>query len=196
MDTSSLATTLSELRRSFDEAFMEAVAETRAQFDDLLAIRVRGDPYAIRLADIDGLFVERRIVPLPTPVPALLGLAGFRGQMVPVYELGQLLAYAASLEPPRWLVMAKAREPFALAFDAFDAQLHVDRAQLQQLDDSLTPAYGRQASLLAGAVRTDLQRPIVDLPALVHVVESRVAAARPANGVAHPISLPARSAQQ
>jgi len=194
MDTPARATTLSELRRVFDEGFMEAVAGTRAQFDDLLAIRVRGDPYAIRLADIDGLFVERRIVPLPTPVPALLGLAGFRGQMVPVYELGQLLAYAASLEPPRWLLMAKAREPFALAFDAFDAQLHVDRAQLQQLDDSPTPARTGQTSLLAGAVRTDLLRPIIDLPALVHVLEARVAATRPANSVAHPISLPARSA--
>ncbi len=54
---------------------------------DLLTIRVGGDAYALRLAEVGGLFVDRVVTPLPTLVPELVGIAGFRAALVPVYDL-------------------------------------------------------------------------------------------------------------
>jgi purine-binding chemotaxis protein CheW len=49
------------------------------------------------------------------------GIAGFRGAVLPVYDLPCLLGVPAASDL-RWLVIAKAA-PIALAFERFDAQL-------------------------------------------------------------------------
>ncbi len=80
-----------ELRDAFDRVFAEAHPPAPPPSEDLLAIRIASEPYALRLTEIAGLFADRKITPVAGRVSALLGIAGFRGLIVPVYDLQVLL---------------------------------------------------------------------------------------------------------
>jgi chemotaxis signal transduction protein len=105
---------LRELVEDFDQGFARRPPLADQLFEDLLAVRVGSEPFALRLSQIAGLFASRKIVPLPSPVPELLGLASFRATIVPVYDLSALLGRERLVEP-RWLVMT-AELPVALGF--------------------------------------------------------------------------------
>ncbi|WP_181885477.1 chemotaxis protein CheW [Trinickia dinghuensis] len=108
------------MREDFDQSFARLLAEDPPS-ESLLAIRVGGDPYAIRIADIQGLHVDRHVVALPSARREFLGVVGFRGQIAPVYDLAAMLGYTrARPVMPRWMVSLRHREPIAFAFDAFD----------------------------------------------------------------------------
>ena len=53
----------------------------------------------------------------------MLGIAGFRGSILPVYDLRSLLDLSTT-EAPRWLVIAAAA-PVAFSFEAFEEQIRV-----------------------------------------------------------------------
>lgn len=112
-----------QMRRDFDSAFAQPVEIDETITEKLLAVRVGGQPFAIRLSSIAGLFADKKITPVPGGHPALLGIAGFRGAVLPAYDLACLLG-APSGQSIRWLVIAKAA-PVALAFEEFEAQLLV-----------------------------------------------------------------------
>jgi chemotaxis signal transduction protein len=115
------------LRRAFDRSFAEApVHETEGSLD-LLSIRVAGDRYALRLAEVAGVFVDRVVIPLPTSVPGLHGLAGSRTALIAVYDLAALLGYAAG-KTPRWMVTIAGDVPVGLGFEQFDAHVRVPRS--------------------------------------------------------------------
>ena len=83
---------LAELRESFDRGFALPPADASRAGDAFLIVRA-GDG-AVR--DLAGRAswawrVDRKIVPLPLQVPGLLGLAGLRGQLTPVFSLASLL---------------------------------------------------------------------------------------------------------
>jgi chemotaxis signal transduction protein len=118
-----LATRVADLRYAFDRAFAVPVQTETAVNQDLLAIRVGGEPYAIRLSEVGGVFVDRPITHIPANNPSLLGIGGFRGAIVPVHSLPILFGHSTSLLP-RWLVIA-ATAPIALAFDLFEGHLRV-----------------------------------------------------------------------
>jgi purine-binding chemotaxis protein CheW len=117
-----------ELRLAFDRAFAEPTKIQTDTREALLAIRVGAEPYAIRLSEISGLYADRKITPVPGSAASLLGIAGFRGAIVPVYRLRALLGVAEPASDngaaPRWLVIAAAA-PVALAFEGFDGQRRV-----------------------------------------------------------------------
>ena len=116
---------VAELRCAFDRSFAEAPRSDVAALEDLLDIRVGATPYALRIAEISGLFADRTITPLPTTVPELLGITGVRGAVLPVYDLGALLGYPK--EPkPCWLAIA-AGMPVGLAFERFERHVRVRR---------------------------------------------------------------------
>jgi purine-binding chemotaxis protein CheW len=117
-----------ELRREFDRAFAEPVRIEQAAKEDLLGIRVGGLACALRLSEIGGLFVDRKMTRVPGSDAALRGIVGFRGALLPVYDLATLLGRTAP-ETPRWLVIA-AGAPVAFAFDAFERQLRVSRDEI------------------------------------------------------------------
>jgi chemotaxis signal transduction protein len=154
------------LRREFDEAFARVAGRQDAPVEDLLAIRVSGDPYALRLAECAGLFVDRKVTPLPTAVPELLGLAGFRATLVPVYDLRALLGYPRG-EAPRWMVSASGGAVVALAFDAFEFHLRVESASLVSDDAPAQRHAPRLAHLPGGA------RPLLSVPSLLEAIEAR-----------------------
>jgi chemotaxis signal transduction protein len=122
-----------ELRRDFDRSFAEPPRSGRDEFEALLRLRVGGDPYAIKVAEVTGLIADRLIVSLPAAAPEFLGIVGLRGSVVPVWSLSALLGYPASAEVPRWLILVGGdgnRQALGLAFEQYDGHLSVPRAAL------------------------------------------------------------------
>lgn len=121
-----------ELRHAFDRSFAQAPRAGTEQFENLLSVRVGPDAYAIRLTEVSGLFAGRKITRLPGAAPGCLGIAGFRGSVIPVFDLRVLLGYPAA-DVPRWLVAAVGA-PVALAFDAFEGHLRFPRDAIARED--------------------------------------------------------------
>ena len=96
---------LAGLRQDFDRSFTEPARRHDVEHAELLAVRAGGRPYALRLSQTAGLYPDRPVTPLPGPLSALLGVAGFGGTIVPVYDLAALLGHPLP-ERPRWLVLA------------------------------------------------------------------------------------------
>jgi chemotaxis signal transduction protein len=149
-----------DLRAQFDSAFAQAPEVAGAARLGMLAVRVGTEPYALHLEQIGGLHADRRIMALPTPVPSLLGVTGFRGQIVPVYDLAVLLGHERSAAP-RWLVLVRCAQALALAFDQFEAHFTVAPEQIM----SAGAAAGRP-HLCDTVQGVDALRPIIHLPSL------------------------------
>jgi len=170
------------LRREFDLSFAQAWPTETPDMQHLLAVSVGGDPYALRVDEIGGLFVDRRVVPVPTPMSELLGVAGFRGQVAPVYDLAALLGYPRR-PGQRWLILVRHVQFVALAFDAFDAQLAATPDQLVPL--ARTALHGVLPERPALHSHVDYAvcghgaaRPIIRLSSVVDEVQRRVDVAR------------------
>jgi chemotaxis signal transduction protein len=128
---SSFATKVEELRSAFDQARATPFSSNaEEQTESLLAVRVSQDAYAVRVAEISGLVTDKKIVAFPSPMSELLGVAGIRGALVPVYSLAALLGYGVDAGQLRWLALCGTEEPLALAFSAFEGYLQIPRAQL------------------------------------------------------------------
>jgi purine-binding chemotaxis protein CheW len=151
-----------DLRRAFDRSFAEPVRRLDVHTENLLAIRLGDDPYALRLSEITGLFADKRVSAMPSGVRALLGIAGFRGAILPVYDLRILLGYAPS-SVARWLVVA-AKRPVAFAFDALDGHLRLAR------DAIATDAQAHHEHVGEIACLPE-PRPIVRLASVLEAVE-------------------------
>ncbi len=134
-----VAARASQLRADFDRTFAEPLRLDQVARELLLEIRVGGEPFAVRLSEINGLYVDKKITPVPGSHAALRGIAGFRGTIVPVYDLRLLLGYPG-VQAPRWLVIAAAA-PVALAFDAFERQLRAQREAIVP-QSAGSPAHG------------------------------------------------------
>jgi purine-binding chemotaxis protein CheW len=164
-----LTSRLAELRESFDRSFADPPRQEVAGYDDLLAIRVGGLRYALRLTQAAGLFPDRPVTRLPGPLPALLGVAGFRGAIVPVYALAAVFGTGStdagegvSGKRPRWLVLAAGNPPVALAFEGLDGHLRVPRDVLVEE----ATGHGPHGCLRGIVPLADGARPIVDVPAV------------------------------
>jgi chemotaxis signal transduction protein len=120
-----LAARAAELRLAFDHSFISPARIETMPKEDLLAIRIGSDAYAIRLSEVAGIFSHRKITRVPGRIATLLGIAGFRGTIVPVYSLPALLGHP-TVESPRWLVVAL-KAPVALAFETLESHLRVAR---------------------------------------------------------------------
>jgi chemotaxis signal transduction protein len=156
----SLLQTAAKLRAQFDAAFAVQLAPSAGAEIDVLAIRVSGRGYALRLSEVLAVHAERQLTAVPSPVPALLGLAGVRGLAVPVYDLRLLLGYGAG-PTPRWVALARAASPIGFAFETFEAHWRLPLgAVIAGVDDG--------NSFAPGSVETeDGPRPLLHLPSLI-----------------------------
>jgi chemotaxis signal transduction protein len=171
-----VADRLAELRAGFDRSFAEPPRRHDDEYDELLAIRAGSRRYALRLSQTSGLFSDRPVTPLPGPLPALLGIAGFSGGIVPVYDLGALLGHPDP-EPPRWLVLATGTPPVALAFHDLDGHLRVPTHSIVGESDR----HGQRGCLRGMVPLPGGTRAIVDVPsvrAAVHVMTGHAHANR------------------
>jgi chemotaxis signal transduction protein len=159
--------TAAALRESFDRAFAQPASTESAAVDNLLAIGIGADSYVLRLSEAAGLFVDKKITRLPTAVPELLGLAGFRGTVVPVYDLGMLLGSARSVAP-RWLVVTAAMQA-AVAFERFEGYLSVRREEIV----AAVGQGGRERHVRDVVQAADLVRPVISLTSVLDWIQHR-----------------------
>ncbi|MCU1383166.1 MAG: putative chemotaxis signal transduction protein CheW [Acidobacteria bacterium] len=153
------------LRREFDQSFTRAPSGAAAALVDLLAVGLGGDEYVLRLTDVSGLFTNKTVTWLPSAVAALLGIAGFRGTVLPVYDLGMLLGKPKTAAP-RWLAVAAAA-PVAFAFEAFHGFL---RERPEAIVSEAREGSGRH---IREMLLHEVTRPIVDLPSVLDVLVNR-----------------------
>jgi purine-binding chemotaxis protein CheW len=160
------------LRQAFDLTFAHAPSAGAAAVEGLLAISVAGDRYLLRLSEVAGLFADKTVVALPSPVAELLGIAGFRSRVLPVYDLAMLLGRARP-GASRWLVVAAATS-VGFAFEGFDGYLRVRQ-------DAIVPArgFGGDGGHVREILQDEVARPIIHLPSIVETVGTRGGQERP-----------------
>jgi len=157
------------LRDAFDAAFAAPAEAPRRDEVSLLALRVGTEPVALRVLEAAGILAARPIAHVPSRRPELLGVAGLRGNVVPVYSVARLLGRAEEQEAPRFLVLASTvtEERLALAFSGFDGHLRVRPA-------ALAAAPERALSHVRELVQLGAEsRPVLSVPSLVRAITGR-----------------------
>jgi len=175
---------LHELRTSFDEAFeLPPRAQSRDE-ETLLAIESGGTPLALRTAELLRLEARRKVVPVPAACADLLGLAGVRGKLVPVYSLASLLGLRAGGEE-RWLVLcggdqsgAASADSIALAFAALSGHAQVSRGEIFAVNEDARPIVHASELVRLGGVT----RALVSIPSVTRAIRDRQRAARAGRG--------------
>jgi chemotaxis signal transduction protein len=119
-----LAQRLAELRQGFDRGFAAPPATATAATVGLLAIRIAAGSHAIRMGEISEVQPAPRLVTLPGARPEMMGLAGIRGRLVPVYNLAALLGHD---EPgtKNWVAVCGMDEPLGIGFDELEGYIQV-----------------------------------------------------------------------
>ena len=162
------------LRESFDRVFTRPSALELSDKLDFIRIGVGADSFVIRLAEVDALVTDKVVTPLPGAPSELAGVATFRSELVPVYDLRTLLGQP-SREPARWLLIVAARERLALAFDRFEGHVGIGPADLVAEAQGAEPrAHVLEVARLPGGVR-----PVLHVPSIVSVIASRRPAGAP-----------------
>jgi chemotaxis signal transduction protein len=164
-----LSETAETLRRSFDRSFAELPRPPGEPPEDFLSIRVAGEVYAVRLAEVAGLYADRTTVPLPSPLPELLGIVSIRGTITPVYDLAALLGHGAG-DAGRWLLLTGGSERIALAFPELDGHFRSARSDVAHPEGAQSPGAPAREVVRVG----DGRRPILNLASLVETLTRRV----------------------
>lgn len=161
------------LRKAFDESFAHAPHPPASGGEDLLGVRLGEERWAFRLRDLVGLAPLRKLVPLPSRLPELIGLAGIGGAVLPVYDLGTLLGIRSDGARAPWLARCSAgADELALAFGRLDGHLRVRAEEL------FSPAAaGAARSHVAAVARAgEEMRSVVDLASVVARIRQRIGA--------------------
>jgi chemotaxis signal transduction protein len=156
------------LATAFDGSFARAPDSTESAEEDMLAIAIAGEPYAVRLAAIDELVSDRPVTRLVGAVPGLLGVAGLRGALIPVFDLAALLGRHDPV-PPRWMVVTRGASPLALAFVHLDGHIRVPSAAIAADTSAGDRRHVRDVLRLGSELR-----PIVHLPSILDTLAAAV----------------------
>lgn len=148
-----------ELRHSFDLAFTQAAISRDTALQSYLAIRVGGDPFAIRLSDLSHLVADKACTPVPVSAPGLLGITALRSSIVVVYDLRVLLGYVAN-GTPRWILLTAADPTLGLAFDEFEGQRRVSQ-------DAISYDTGSNSNHNNVMHDGDVMRPVIHIDGLI-----------------------------
>jgi purine-binding chemotaxis protein CheW len=99
----------------------------------------------------------------------LLGVAGFRGALIPVYDLRALLGCSIT-GAPRWLALARG-VPIAVAFDGMDGHLPVEPGTVASSEGGgPLGRYVREVVRASNGIR-----PIVHIAAVLDAITERAA---------------------
>ena len=164
-----LAGRAAELREVFDRERAALITTgVDEQVESLLAIRVARDGYAIRVNEISGLILRKEIVPVPSPDPALLGLVGVRGTLVPAYSLAIVLGYGSANAEARWLALCGRSDCQAWAFDEFEGYMRIPQSQVHPADRDAARTYVTHTARARKVVRA-----VVNIPLLRKAIQER-----------------------
>ncbi len=162
-----------DMRVRFDRGFAAAPVARDEAVESFLAVKIGSEGYALRLGDMTGFAAARKIVPLPSPVAEMLGLAGIRGVVVPVFSLAALIGYPRVDESPRWFVLCGTAEPLALGFDDFDGYLELPRSDVSVAADVDGGDERRAGRAHVGHVvrARDEVLGVIDVPSVVKAIQ-------------------------
>lgn len=118
------------MRREFDQFFVAPDPLAAAATDDFVAVRVGGQPFALRVSELAWVETRRKIVALPGSRSELLGLVSTRGKFVPVFSLELMLGLPATLGAKSWVAICAGEQQFGLAFEALEGYFRVPRADV------------------------------------------------------------------
>lgn len=152
---------LAAMRREFDEAFALPVEDSRLPMIQVLRITLAGQPYAIRVGDLGGIEVDRKVVPVPSALPGVLGVCAVRGRLVAVHDLAVLLGLDARARGRRCIALNRDVEAIGLAFDGLDGAANVPARDVESIEGSDEEASSREV-LRIGADRV----PVIDLASI------------------------------
>lgn len=157
------------LREAFDGSFASPALAGAPDTEELLAIRLRGDGFALRAGEIAGLAAGRKIVALPGPATACLGLAGVRGALIPAWDAASLLGYAGPAGGARWLALVRGDAPWALAFDGLDGFFRVPRSEIHAgRSGGQEGGFARETCAVGGC-----ERPVIGLPSILETIRKQ-----------------------
>ncbi len=165
---------VAELRRTFDRAFASPATRTTDDTEDMLAIRVAGDPYALRVSEMSGLATGKKIAFLPSQRPSVVGIAGVRGSLLLVHSLAVLLGYGLHPSPSTWLALSIGDDPVGLGFDELEGFLRVRRADVHPVDGAEARLHVRDVARVA-----DGPRPVVSIRSAIDTLKTRAGGAGP-----------------
>jgi chemotaxis signal transduction protein len=169
IDTVFTADLLAELRTAFDQTYaIPPSTQNIGQIEDLLAIRLGGNPYALRAGEISALARMPKVVAVPSPSPELEGLAGVRGAVVPIYRLAALFGSDREKQL-RWCAWCGSEELMGFAFGGFEGFVRASQSQIYAPEHEYL-TYEHVKSVF----RTDeIVRPIVNLPSIMQLMKRR-----------------------
>ncbi|WAC73024.1 chemotaxis protein CheW [Roseateles sp. SL47] len=172
---------LQQWRDAFDRSFDEPRGlDVWGDAWRVLGIRIAGEPFALLLDELSGLLPAQTAAPYPADLPALKGLVGHRGQVMPLYDLRALLGKGNSSGTRWWAFLRCA--PLALGLEDFDGQWRVgpsDRLQHREAQDET----GHWTLRCNGELR-----PLIALEPLIERLTASLAARRDAEPVASPLA--------
>ena len=175
IEITNLSQSLADLRRQFDSAFAAPPPAPMEGRESLITLQVAGEALAVRTPHITGVAKTRRIMPVPTRVPGLLGIMALRGTLLPVYDLATLLGLPAPASAGSWLMLTNAEAPIGLVFDEFDGQVEIERACLYESENSRMSEHLRLVARVGAA-----HRAVVDIPGIVEDI-------RKTSGIPEPV---------
>jgi chemotaxis signal transduction protein len=167
-----------QLRQDFDRTFAMPPALASQEVEDLIMIRVAGDPYAIRLLDITEIVNERKVVSVHAVTPDLLGLAGIHGGMVPVFSLSSILGYGTDPISPRWMILCGTEEPISLAFSDFEGYLRLPASALH-VDENVSATREHVKYVNQVASTPEGVRAVINIAQIMATIRNRISLHRP-----------------
>lgn len=156
-----------DLARAFDEGFAHAPLPGFERSVGFIALRLGGDPYAVRITEVAELLKGRTVIPMPSPSADFLGLARLRGGIISVHSLRGILGYSVPSENARWLLLAAPAQVVAFAIDDFEGYLGVGPSNILP-----SPAGVGRAHLSEVARVNQGHRPIISLQSVLARLES------------------------
>lgn len=159
MNDFDFSTRAAVLRQQFDATFAALPSPASEAMEDFLAVRVAGDPFALRVADLARLGNAPAIVHVPSRRSSVVGIAAIRGVLVSVHSLAALLGHARRDEGDAlaWIALARAADTIALAFEKLERFVRVPMGTAGVL------------------VESGITRPIVDVGAVIDTIKQGAA---------------------
>lgn len=127
------------LAQAFDLGFSRPFSSQRSELRDFLVLRLGAHRYALPVGELAGVQHRKSIQYLPDAPRHCLGLAGVRGRVGAIYDLGGLLGSPAS-ERLSWFLQARLDPDIALLAPKPDRYLRVpvERIVLRAETDGAT----------------------------------------------------------